>query len=399
MHGSISFVRVTRWVAALFCLALAYPASADDPAPEASTPHLALILPTDAPGSLAAAANAVRDGAMAAQEHEGDERTPQLRLYPTNDKDDSVVAAYEEAVKNGAIGVIGPLTRGAIAKLVASEKLDIPVLALNSLPDSKPVPNLYVLGLTIENDTRQVAHLMYDDGHRKPLIVETEGPLARRMRDAFLSEWKSLKGTQPELLTFGSQHDALTKLKEYAAQLKADCIFLAADSRKARVIRSVLGSDRPTYATSQVWTGGFGKVAGDNLELNGVKFVDMPWLLDPWSADVAAYTRSSHLLSSDLERLYALGVDSYRLSLLLAVSSPGAAIEMQGVTGTLRLSESRQFSRELMVGVVGDPPRTPQPVLPNIAIPTDSPDAATPNAPATNPATPTATPVAQTPAQ
>jgi hypothetical protein len=142
-----------------------------------------------------------------------------------------------------------------------------------------------------------------------------------------------------------------------------------------------------------------GKTAGDNLELDGVKFVDMPWLLDPWSPDVAAYTRSSHLLSSDLERLYALGVDSYRLSLLLAVSSPGAAIEMQGVTGTLRLSESRQFSRELMVGIVGDPPRTPQPVLPNIPIPTDSPDTTSPNGPTANASAATATPVAQTPAQ
>ena len=333
---------------------------------------------------------------MAAQEHEGDDHTPQLRLYPTSDKDDAVVAAYYEAVKNGAIGVIGPLTRGAIGKLATLDKRDVPVLALNILPDAKPIPNLYIMGLSIENETRQVARAMYDEGHRKPLIVESEGPLARRMRDAFLAEWKELKGTQPDLLTFSSQHDALTKLKEYAAQLKADSIFLATDSRKARVIRSVLGSDRPTYATSQVWTGGFGKSAGDNLELNGVKFVDMPWLLDPWSPEVAAYGRSSHLLSSDLERLYALGVDSYRLSLLLAVSSPGAAVEMQGVTGELRLSETGQFTRKLMVGVVGDPPRTPQPVLPNIAIPTDTPD---PAAPPTNPVTPTATPVAQTPAQ
>jgi outer membrane PBP1 activator LpoA protein len=370
-----SFRWLPTWAAALFCLAVTYPASAEDETPAPNAPHIALILPTQAHGSLASAAAAVQAGALAAEATQGSDTTPKLRLYATGEQDDEVLTAYSQAHDAGAIGVIGPLTRGAINKLAATGKLDIPVLALNTLGDQKSIPNLFALGLSVEAEARQVARLMKEDKRRKPLIVESDGQLARRMRDAFVDEWKQQSGEQPELLTAGSDKDSLAKLKTYAGQLKTDAIFLAADGKKARLIRSVLGADHPMYATSQAWSGKFGKSIGDNLGLDGVIIVDMPWLLDPWSPNVAQYARSEKPLSADLERLYALGVDAYRLSLQLLVSSPDASVELDGVSGALRLSPSRQFSRDLITGVVGGQPRTPQPTKP-VEAPTDTPQAA-----------------------
>lgn len=383
----------------LFAAALLYigtPAttSAED-APavvEENDPHLALILPTKAK-NLAGPAEVVRLGAMSAEDKLGDASTPKIRLYPTGERDDEAVVAYKQAVARGAVGVIGPLTRGAIAKLAALGKFEIPVLALNSLDDPKAPANLFGLGLSIDTEARQSARAIQRDGRKLAVVIESEGPLAHRMQEAFAAEWKLISGSAPNVITLGADKDAVWKLKDTVANLNADALFLAADQKKARLIRPYLGNTRPIYATSQVWSGKFGKASGANVDLGGVKFVDMPWLLEPYQADVMAYKRNEKPLSPDMERLYALGIDAYRLSLLLLVSSPGAAIEMQGVTGTLKLSESRQFSRELMTGEVGGQPHTPpppkvDPAAPPAAAPTEkiTPLAPAPQPPANSPA-------------
>lgn len=338
--------------AALLYLGLATHASAEEPAP---APHVALILPTKAK-SLASAADTVRQGVLAAEQKLADDRTPRVRLYATGERDEEALAAYQDALRQGAVGVIGPLTRGAIAKLAEFGAPEIPVLALNSLDGERTVGNLYALGLSIEAESRQVARLMHNEGRRRPLVVETDGPLPKRMRNAFVEEWKLLSGEAPAI---ASSVALGPKLRETAASSEVDSVFLAADLKKARTARPYLGNDRPVYATSQVWGGKFGKTLA-NIDLLGVRFVDMPWLLDPNRFDHLPYRRADKsALSADLERFYALGIDAYRLSLMLLVAAPDAAIELQGVTGSLRLSEKRQFSRELSSGEIGGDAPTP----------------------------------------
>ncbi|MBL8508125.1 MAG: penicillin-binding protein activator, partial [Chitinimonas sp.] len=158
---------------ALLYLATPAPASAEEPAPappvaeaDAPGPHIALILPTDSK-QLAAPADIVRQGVMAAEARLGDDNTPKVRLYPTGAGDEEGILAYRQAAVRGAVGVIGPLTRGAIAKLAAFGKLDVPVLALNTLDETiTPPTNLFALGLSIEAETRQIARNMQRDGRK-----------------------------------------------------------------------------------------------------------------------------------------------------------------------------------------------------------------------------------------
>lgn len=388
MHGKTTSQGWLLVAAALLYLALAGPANAEEEAvepPAENQPHIALILPTQAARSLAAPAEVVSNGALAAQEALGGDNVPPLRLYPTGARDEEALVAYRDAVAHGAVGVIGPLTRGAIAKLAGFGKLPIPVLALNTLDQQKTVPNLYALGLSIEAEARQIAAQMYRDGLRKPLVIETDGVLSSRMREAFAAEWQQRAGQAPVVMALGADKNALWKLRESVAVVAPDAIFLASGQKNAHVVRPYLGNDRPVYATSQVWNGKFGRAGGTDLA--GVKFVDMPWLLEPYQQDVLAFKRSAKPLVADMERLYALGVDAYRLSLLLLVAAPGAAIEMQGVSGTLHLSETRQFSRELMRADIGGQPRTPPPPKPE--------PEAVPATPAEQPAVAPAEPAAQ----
>ncbi|PHV11659.1 penicillin-binding protein activator [Chitinimonas sp. BJB300] len=366
MHGSIPSRWTAVFTAALLYLGLAGAASAEEATPQPPPPlpakqaHIALILPTKSK-SFAGPAEAVQLGALAGEEKLGDELTPKLRLYPTTERDEDALAAYQQALTNGAIGVIGPLTRGAIAKLAEFGGLEIPVLALNSLEGINNVSNLYGLGLSIEAEARQLARLMQADGSTKPLLIATEGALSKRTRDAFSNEWHRISGSLPMEVKFTEGKDGLNRLKENMRALGADAVFMAADQKKARLIRPYLGIDQPVYATSHAWSGKFGRMSVANNDLLGVRFVDMPWLLDPYHNDMQQFKHASKPLSPDLERLYALGLDAYRLSLQIVTAAPGANIELAGVTGNLRMSDSGEFSRELIRSEIGGQPRTPKP--------------------------------------
>ncbi|WP_374539065.1 penicillin-binding protein activator [Chitinimonas taiwanensis] len=360
MHGFIPSRWTAVFTAALLYLGLPGAASAETPVEAPPEAHIALILPSKAK-AIAGPSEAVWHGAQAAELRLGDELTPKLRLYPTTERDEDALLAYQQALKNGAVGVIGPLTRGGIAKLVEFGSPEVPVLALNSLDGLGQRNNLYGLGLSIEAEVRQVVRLMRTEGVRKPLVIESDGALTKRMREAFNAEWTRNGDALPMELKFADAKDGLAKLKTSVDALAPDAIFLAADQKKARLIRPYLGADRPVYATSQVWSGKFGRVSVLNNDLAGVRFVDMPWLLDPYQHDIASFKRNDKPLSPDLERLYALGLDAYRLSLMLLVAAPGASIELEGVSGTLRLGEDGQFQRDLLRGDIGGQPRTPKP--------------------------------------
>jgi hypothetical protein len=87
-----------------------------------------------------------------------------------------------------------------------------------------------------------------------------------------------------------------------------------------------------------------------NYDLSGIHFVDMPWLLQSDHPATMVYPRITPALSNDQERLYALGVDAYRLIRVLLEGKTAQALPLDGVTGTIKL-EGRQFTRSAMAAV------------------------------------------------
>jgi uncharacterized protein len=68
-------------------------------------------------------------------------------------------------------------------------------------------------------------------------------------------------------------------------------------------------------------------------DLNGLRFVDMPWLHQADHAASMVFARPEAPLSADLERLYALGIDAFRVAGELARAR--TEFEVDGVTGGL----------------------------------------------------------------
>jgi hypothetical protein len=307
--------------------------------------HIALLLPLKS-ASFGPAAEAVKQGAVAASIMQIPAVLP-LKVYPTDDQVEDIVSAYQQALQAGAKIVIGPLTRNAVTALAKSDLIAVPTLTL-SYPDGETsLPeNFYLFGLTAEGEARQAARRAFNDGRRTALTVTANTPLAKRVQQAFADEWRGLGGKLVAQASFSPEQTQFPALRDTVFKHRANIIFLAADAERARMVRPYLDPNTPTYATSMVFGGN--QQIGRNVDLNGVLFADMPWLLVPDHPAVMVYPRAENF-SIEQERLYALGIDAFRIATVMAQNPwlrEGRVLD--GVTGQISLT-NHQFQREMAV--------------------------------------------------
>ncbi|MCU0869094.1 MAG: penicillin-binding protein activator [Burkholderiales bacterium] len=330
---------------------LAPVARADDAAPEAAAdattdverPHIAALLPLKS-AALGKLAEAVRRGlAVAAQV---DQNPLPLIVYPVGDEVGPLVDTYDRALRAGAQFVIGPLSKPAVAAIATSGAVTAPTLAL-SIPDSEvALPDgMYAIGIQLEAEARQIARIAASQGRRRASIVALDTPLARRVAQAFADEWTRTTRPIVDNLLFNPDPVQLKKLRDTLTAGQADMVFLALDGTRARQVKPYLGRALPAYGTSQVHV--TTTDATGQMDLNGLVFVDMPWLLMPDHPAVMLYPRPTLALPAEQARFFGLGIDAWRIAqALLGGTSFNELGDIDGVTGHIRPGAARQFVRE-----------------------------------------------------
>lgn len=313
-------------------------------ATQAQTP-VALLLPF-ASAPLYPVADAIQRGVMAAQQVASQPLALDIRMYASEAQADAVSALYQRAVSEGAALVIGPLTRAEVTAL-ASLPLQVPTLALNR-PETEisTTNNYYSFGLQADQETQQVVTLARAAGMQNAVIMMTDSTLSARVAQAFHTAWTAEGGQVQAQFVLTPDQD-MTRLQSDLGKVRTDMIFLSVDPDTARNLRPFLDIGIPTFAISQIYNG----IAQDqeNAVLNAIRFVDMPWLLEPERADFAPYRKAAEELPpGDMQRWFALGVDAYHLAQAL-LQGKTTNLRMQGLTGMIRLENGR-FTRELLVG-------------------------------------------------
>ncbi len=312
--------------------------AAEKAAPAAMSGKIALLLPLQSP-VYGKAAQAVLAGFVAA--HGTAAEKPDVQIYNTGSAEETQ-EAYRKAVYEGAQWVVGPLTRDEVAA-VAAGGISIPTLALNQAEGVAQQDKLVMLALSAEQEARQVARAVRALGLQTAQVIVADTPLNNRVAAAFTAEWKSLDGTVGAQFNI-PEPGKLAELKAAAGAKPADMIFLAANASQAKQARPYLDAAIPTYGVSQVYDGETKSL--QNLDLVAVRFVDMPWLLEPETAETASlHAAAAEFKSVDLQRLFALGVDAYRLLPRLQAKSAGKVV-LEGVTGKL-VYENNMLVREL----------------------------------------------------
>jgi len=301
-----------------------------------SSAHIALLLPLQS-ANFGAAAAAVQQGFMAAA-HLNPQALP-VRAYSNVDENSSITAVYRHAIANGARAVVGPLTRNGVTALAETQYFPVPTLSLNIL-DSRPVNNLYFFGMAVEMEARQVAQLARQQGFHHAIVITSHAQLARRLQFAFEEQWIATGGTIAREIDAGDDAAVFASIVAQSDTL----VFIAADVTHARQIRPYLPNSLTIYATSLLYTGDNATLI--NFDLDGIRFVDMPWLLQADHPAVMLYPRAHPPLAIDQERLYALGIDAYRLMQML-LAHQLTALPLDGVTGRIQLNE-HTFQREAL---------------------------------------------------
>jgi outer membrane PBP1 activator LpoA protein len=340
--------------------------------------QIGILLPLN--GNLSGAAGAIRDGIAAAYYDTPESGLrPELRFYDSGDTPDSAVIAYHDAVANGAQFVIGPLRKESVQALTTLQPLPVPVLGLNQVKDELQYnADLYQFGLAPEDEAREVARLAWRNGHTRAIALLPETDWGERVYNAFATEWQLLGGHIVDSRRYdsgkadhGSAIKGVLNLDASRARKLAltrklgrnlefeprrrrdiDFVFLAASPRQARLIKPQLNfyraSDLPVYATSRVYTGYPDK--SKDADMNDIIFCDTPWTLEHranWDHLQRSITEFWPDNAARYARLYALGIDAYRIIPYLGKLDAGMFGAYHGVTGNLSLDGNGKINRTL----------------------------------------------------
>lgn len=332
--------------------------------------HVALLLPVS--GRQAAAAAQIRDGFFTAYYSSPAGTRPQVRVYDTAST--SVSEALSRASAAGATVIVGPLLREEVAGAASYIGPRPALLALNFLGAGEATPdNFYQYALSPENEARSVAERLTSQGLRRGIALVPAGEWGTRVLAAFTEALQAAGGELVGSATyFPAENDyshAITDVLRiddskarhrrieqvtgtklaFQPRRRADAqfIFAPSQSQTARQLRPQLrfhyAGDLPTYSTSDAYE----PHPTANQDLDGLIFPDMPWvfgvgaktaevrasLLGAWGENAAARGK-----------LFAFGYDAYQLSIAIP---GGAPVDIDGLTGRLRIDDGRRVYRQL----------------------------------------------------
>lgn len=308
--------------------------------------HIALVLPLGSP-SFGRAADAVRQGFLAAVKVTAAPLLPVV-VHPVNDESAAITQSFQNAVNQGARLIVGPLTRDGVNRIAQAQSFGVRILALNAVDGGVSLPeHMLALSLQAEAEARQVARLTFADGKRSALTVTDNAVLARRIQSAYADELTRQGGRVIAQHVFRNSTPDLLALREIANNGQCDCVLLAIEAERARLARPYVDGPAQAYATSIIHDGPADPLR--DAELNGVRFVDMPWFLEPDHPAVMVFARpdAARPVANDFERLYALGIDAWRLASDLVDQGRVLRDAVDGVTGRITLGADRTFVREL----------------------------------------------------
>lgn len=337
------------------------PSLAEPPAPPL---RIALLVPLV--GDYAAAAEAVRDGFVAAYLHalQASGTAQEVRVYDTGAH--GAATAYRQALAEGADAIVGPLQRSAVAALAALPPT-VPTVALNRLDGASSIPGtgapMHQLALAVEDEASAIVKALGRTGAGRIALFGGVGPWWERARARFEAELEAAEvvatgtlrglddvtGVAGEVLGIdasSARHQALSGILGTAPEFTprrrtdVDAVVAFVGSAALMALKPALdfhfASDLPVYVPSRAVR------AVAWARLDGVRVCDLPWRLhpQPLRGEAAAFATSRGAAAD----LFALGIDGFRIvNQLRRLAKYGEAIA--GSTGMLRAGENGRIHR------------------------------------------------------
>ena len=310
---------------------------------------LAVLLPQS--GNLAVAGNAIRDGLLSAYYAETRSK-PGIRFYDTQGNTAGAKAAYDRAVKEGAQMIIGPIGKDEVAAIHDAAGT-IPVLALNRIetPSNRHVLNF---SLSPEREGELIAERLLGKDLLQTAVFSQGSDSNSRMLAAFEKRYQAgggsvlLKAPAP---VFGKDAEGVAVnpvLPDAVREAKAVLLLLNGDAAKpTRAALALNGaSGIPVFAGTDITESSDAKT---NTQLDGIEFLQMPWLVNRGNSLNISAAQLLKLPSArgPGAKLNAFGADAWLIATRLPVWLASPNSEIAGATGSLHLEPDGRIERTL----------------------------------------------------
>ncbi|MCJ5285614.1 penicillin-binding protein activator [Klebsiella variicola] len=300
----------------------------------------------------------------------------ELKIYDTTSQPISQLLA--QAQQDGATLVVGPLLKENVDDVIKSNT-PLNVLALNQPEKVESRANLCYFALSPEDEGRDAARHIHQQGKQTPLLLVPRGALGDRVVSAFADEWLKLGGASVLQQRFGStaelragvnggggialtgtpvstlpsaQNSSLGSADEMPVSSggSVDAAYILATPEQIAYIKPMIamrnGSQNNVtlYASSRSAQG----TAGPDfrLEMEGLQYSEIPMLA---GSNPALMQQALSAVRNDysLARLYAMGADAWSLANHFTQMRQTPGFELNGNTGDLTATQDCVINRKL----------------------------------------------------
>ncbi|MBS5159858.1 MAG: penicillin-binding protein activator [Klebsiella variicola] len=300
----------------------------------------------------------------------------ELKIYDTTSQPISQLLA--QAQQDGATLVVGPLLKENVDDVIKSNT-PLNVLALNQPEKVESRANLCYFALSPEDEARDAARHIHQQGKQTPLLLVPRGALGDRVVSAFADEWLKLGGASVLQQRFGStaelragvnggggialtgtpvstlpsaQNSSLGSEDEMPVSSggSVDAAYILATPEQIAYIKPMIamrnGSQNNVtlYASSRSAQG----TAGPDfrLEMEGLQYSEIPMLA---GSNPALMQQALSAVRNDysLARLYAMGADAWSLANHFTQMRQTPGFELNGNTGDLTATQDCVINRKL----------------------------------------------------
>ncbi|EKT3981348.1 penicillin-binding protein activator [Klebsiella aerogenes] len=342
----------------------AKPAAAPLPAPVAATPAAQpAAQPVNAPAAQPQPEVATTNPAA------------ELKIYDTTSQPMSQLLAQVQ--QDGATIVVGPLLKENVEEVMKSNT-SLNVLALNQPGKVENRPNLCYFALSPEDEARDAARHIHDQGKQTPLLLVPRGALGDRVVSAFADAWLKLGGGTVLQQRLGSTAELKSGVNGGGISLTGspvstlpssvdsslgnpsdvpvssggsiDAAYIVATPEQIGYIKPLIAmrngsqSNVTLYASSRSAQGTSGP--DFRLEMEGLQYSEIPMLA---GSNPALMQQALSAVRNDysLARLYAMGADAWSLANHFAQMRQSPGYELNGNTGDLTATPDCVINRKL----------------------------------------------------
>ncbi|MEP9825008.1 penicillin-binding protein activator [Klebsiella sp. GG_Kp180] len=300
----------------------------------------------------------------------------ELKIYDTTSQPISQLLA--QAQQDGATLVVGPLLKENVDDVIKSNT-PLNVLALNQPEKVESRANLCYFALSPEDEARDAARHIHQQGKQTPLLLVPRGALGDRVVSAFADEWLKLGGASVLQQRFGStaelragvnggggialtgtpvstlpsaQNSSLGSADEMPVSSggSVDAAYILATPEQIAYIKPMIamrnGSQNNVtlYASSRSAQG----TAGPDfrLEMEGLQYSEIPMLAGS-NPELMQQALSAVRNDYSLARLYAMGADAWSLANHFTQMRQTPGFELNGNTGDLTATQDCVINRKL----------------------------------------------------